>query len=328
MILAGDIGGTKTLLRLETPEGDAVCERRYANRDYADFGALLQDFLGECRVRAGAAPAIGSACLGVAGPVREGNAQLTHGPWRIDAGALRRALGAREVRLLNDFAAAAHGIGSLGPADLETLQAGTPDPARPRVVIGAGTGMGVAYLLVRGGTNIVIAGEGGHAGYAPRDVLQMELWRRLRAAGGRVQVEDVVSGRGIAAVYAFLRERAGEAQREPEELEPDADAATIAACARSGASALAREALDVFLASFGAAAGDHALTVTARGGVYVAGGIAPKLLWRIGAGGFLRAFNDRGPFSPLARSFPVHVVLNERLGLLGAARLARGGEAP
>ena len=324
MIIAGDIGGTKSLLRMEDDSGSAILERRYENGDFEEFPAVLAAFLGECRASRGAASTLDCACFGVAGPVVDGHAELTNRPWRIDAVELARVFGIGRVRVVNDFVAAAHGVEALEPAQFVTLQEGTPLRDGPRVIIGAGTGLGIAHLVVRDAGKLVISSEAGHAGFAPRDELQMALWQALHAASGRVEVEDVVSGRGISFIDRFLRQRdAVRSGRETSDSVEARDPASIAAAAESGTDPLAMEAIDVFLGAFGAVAGDHALAMTARGGVYVAGGIAPKLLWRIRSGGFLRAFNDRGPFAALTRSFPVHVVQEERLGLLGCLGLAR-----
>lgn len=328
MILAGDVGGTKTLLRLEARErDDAACERRYANGEFHDFRSLLNVFLHECRSRFGAPLAIERACLGVAGPVTEGQASVTNLSWRLDAAALAAEYGFGEVSLLNDFAAAAHGIDSLGPEELVTLQPGNPVAAAPRLILGPGTGLGIAYLIRYSGEWIAVAGEAGHAGFAPRDQTQLDLLHYLIGRRTRVEAEDVLSGRGLEAAYAFLRQRNGGASAAgARTAEPGDAAAAIAEAAIAGGDPIALAAVDLFLAALGAVAGDHALGILARGGVFLAGGMVPKLLWRMHQGGLLRAFNDRGGFSALAETMPVHVVLNERLGLLGAAMIARAGK--
>jgi glucokinase len=190
------------------------------------------------------------------------------------------------------------------------LQAGEPEARAPQVVIGAGTGLGVAYRVWQGDRYTVIGGESGHAGFAPADERQAALWRALHAALGRVRVEHVVSGPGLARIHDFLREGRGEA-RTPEEVAAAADP-------------VARAAVDLFLECFGAAAGDHALAILARGGVFLAGGIAPRILPRLRSGPFLAAFNAKGVHARLMARFPVNAVVNERLGLLGAGRLAAG----
>ena len=234
---------------------------------------------------------------------------VTNFPWQIDADAIEAVLGV-PVELANDFVAAAHGIELLRPEDVATLQAGEPEARAPQLVIGAGTGLGVAYRVWQGDRYAVIGGEGGHGGFAPADERQADLWRGLHAQLGRVRVEHVVSGPGLGRIYDFLRQGRGEA-RSPGEI-------------ASAADPVAREALDLFLECFGAAAGDHALAVLARGGVFLAGGIAPKILPQLRDGPFLAAFGAKGPHAGLMARFPVRVVLSERLGLLGAAKIAGG----
>jgi glucokinase len=315
MILTGDIGGTKTLLALHDDTGTIAVRAQYPSRSADTFEVLVERFLEE---HAPATPRL--ACFGIAGPVLADRVKVTHLPWEIDAASLAARFGFRGVRLLNDFAASAHGVGALSPADLVTLQAGEPMPDRPRVVIGAGTGLGVAYVL----SNAVLSGEGGHAAFSPAEALQASLWQWLHQRGGRVEVEHVVSGRGLATVYEFLLERGPAAApadaRDP--LAAEDPAAAIGRRGLVGGDATALAAIDLFIACFGALAGDHALTVLARGGVYITGGIAPKLLPRLATGSFLTAFNDKGQFAEQVRRCPVHVVTNPDLPLLGAARHA------
>ena len=306
LVLCGDIGGTKTLLAIAALDGDrldVVFERRYADRDFAAFADLVRTF----RDEAGAS--VAGACLGVAGPIEGRRVAVTNFPWEIDAGALEAILNA-PVALANDFVAAAHGIDVLRPDELATLQAGEPEPRAPQLVIGAGTGLGVAYRVWQGGRYAVIGGEGGHAGFAPANGRQADLWRALHAGLGRVSVEHVVSGPGLVRIHDFLRGGRGDA-RSPEAI-------------ASGNDPIARAAVDMFLECYGAAAGDHALAILARGGVFLAGGIAPRILPQLAAGPFLTAFNAKGAHANLMTRLPVKVVVNERLGLLGAAKLAAG----
>jgi glucokinase len=314
LYLGVDLGGTKTLLALaEARDGRPVVqvERRYENAGVATFADVLRRFLAETGPRAGA---IEGACVGVAGPVDGRRVRVTNLPWLLDADELSRELGGAPVQLLNDFAAAAHGIDVLDAAALATLQAGEPVEHGAQLVLGAGTGLGVAFRIWTGARYQVVAGEGGHFGFAPADAVQTALADALRARLGRVILEHVVSGPGLARIHAFLGERGAEA--EPAE---------IARAALEDGDPDASAAIDLFLSCYGAVAGDFALTCLARGGVFVAGGIAPKLLARMRAGGFLAAFRDKGPYDALAARFPVHVVTDERLGLLGAlAAAARG----
>ena len=325
MILAGDIGGTKTLLALFEPNvRTPQFERRYDSHGQADFPSLLGQFLDDARGALGARPQVARACFGIAGPVLGNRVKVTNLPWDIDARALERVFNISRVRLLNDFAAAAHGIEALGGDDVVTLQPGESIASAPRVVLGAGTGLGIAYMVADGDGYRVIAGEGGHAAFAPADEEQVALWRHVHAGSNRVVLEHVLSGSGLARIYEFLRA----ARRHPEspivarEMAEGDSAAAIARNAIERNDPLASAALDLFVAIYGAAAGDHGLNIVARGGVYIAGGIAPKILPRISAGGFLEAFNAKADFSALARQMPVRIVTNEKLGLIGAAQCA------
>ena len=327
MILAGDIGGTKALLllaRVRRGRPVAVLERRYAVASCADFSAMLASFLDECAPHLTRSRRISSACFGAAGPTADNCIQMTNLGWRLDGAAIAAQSGIAQVRLVNDFAAAAAGVEALAPGDLATLQQGEPVAQAPRVVIGAGTGLGVAYALPQGKRYQGIAGEGGHAGFSPADEEQLRLWQALRAQFGRVSVEHVVSGDGLGRIYDFVRAGLPEAPSLRASLSSEGVAA-ITRYALEHGDALAGRALDLFVACYGAVAGDHALAVTARGGVYVAGGIAPKILSRLAGGGFMAAFNDKGAQAHLNRKVPVRVVTTERLGLLGAALIAARG---
>lgn len=327
MILAGDIGGTKALLLLATwREGRLmpVLERRYAVASFVDFSAMLAQFVDACRQSRRGGLRLASACFGAAGPEAENRIQMTNLPWCIDGAALAAQFGIGRVQVVNDFAAAATGVEALGPGDSELLQRGEPLAQAPRVVIGAGTGLGVAYALPQGKRYRVVAGEGGHAGFAPADAEQMRLWQALHAQFGRVSVEHVVSGPGLVRIYDFLRAGVPEAAALRDSVRAEG-AAAISRHALELGDPLASRALDLFIACYGALAGDHALAVTARGGVYVAGGIARKIFHRLAAGGFMAAFNAKGAQAPLNARVPVHVVSTERLGLLGAALIAARG---
>jgi glucokinase len=324
VILAGDIGGTKAMLllaALRRGRMEAVFERRYAVAAFAGFSAVLAQFLRDYGQQGGRPARLGSACFGAAGPVSGGRIQMTNLPWCLDGAAIAAEFGIARVRLVNDFEAAANGIAALAPGDSSVLQQGEPLPDAPRVIIGAGTGLGVAYALPQGKRYRVIAGEGGHAGFAPADDEQLRLWQALHRQYGRVSVEHLVSGPGLARIYAFLCAAHPELTLQVERVQAEG-AAAVSRLALEQGDPLACRALDLFLACYGAVAGDHALTVTARGGVYLAGGIAAKVLGRLANGGFMAAFNAKGGHAQLNRQVPVRVVTTERLGLLGAALLA------
>ncbi|MDR1995987.1 glucokinase [Azonexus sp.] len=302
MLLGGDLGGTKTLLALADADGHIVRQRRYASADYPDFADLLADFLsGDSDIAA--------ACFGIAGPTDGQTAQLTYLPWQLSAADLGRRYGIARVALINDFAAAAHGLSHVAPEHLIALQTGSPDAAAPRLVLGAGTGLGVAGLLPENGGFRVVPGEGGHLGFAPQTPEQGELWRWLLAQHGRATTEDIVSGPGLARVYAFLGG-------------PPATPEAIGNAACRGGDARAHAALQLWLACLGAFAGDLALHWLARGGVYLAGGIAARLLPQVDCAPLLAAFHAKREHAELMPAMPLYLVTDAEIGLRGALALA------
>ena len=250
-----------------------------------------------------------AADAGVAGPTNGREAKLTYLPWQLSAGALEDRFGIGQVALLNDFAAAAHGLPMVEDRDILTLHPGQAIAQAPRVILGAGTGLGVAGLIWQGDNYRVIPGEGGHFGFSPQTPEQGELWRWLLARHGRVTVEDIVSGPGLARIYAFL----GGNEQLPE---------AIGQAALSGSDPLARETLSLWLECYGAFAGDLAMHWLARGGIYLAGGLAAKLLPHVDTGPFIQAFLAKREHRELVTAMPVHALTSEDLGLLGALAYA------
>lgn len=308
MILGGDLGGTKTLLALaEIVAGrpQIIRSQRYASADFADFDSLLADFLA-------GAPAVSAAAFGVAGPTDGRTAKLTYLPWRLDADALGRRFGLGRVSLLNDFAAAAHGLSALDADDLHCLHGGRPQAQAPRVIVGAGTGLGVAGLIHDGRTYRVIPGEGGHFGFSPQTAEQGELWQRLLAVNGRVTTEDIVSGPGLVRIFAHFP---GRPQLPPEALPQPAE---IAAMALAGSDERAVATLNLWLSCYGAFAGDLALHWLAHGGVFLAGGIAARLMPQLDPAPLVAAFLAKREHQPLVAAMPLHLVTAEDLGLRGA----------
>lgn len=323
LILAGDIGATKTWLLLAeaTPGGlRTVREQRFDSADFDGLVPMIRTLLA-CE----ATPVeIRSACFGVAGPVEGRRAALTNLPWLVDADEIAQRCGIDAVRLINDFEAVGHGIEALADRDIATLQIGRPDAKGARAVLGAGTGLGVCLIVPDGERYQVIATEGGHVDFAPTDELQMGLLRFLQGRFGHVSYERILSGPGLVNIYEFLQD-AGAHQPAAElaqALHTDGAAAAISQAALGDHDSCARAALQLFIAIYGAQAGNLALTVLARGGVYLAGGIAPKVLAELKSGEFMRAFCDKGRFAALLSTIPVHVVLNPQVGLMGAALVA------
>ncbi len=315
-LLGADIGGTKTLLAIASPEGRVLRQQRYRNADFAGFDAVLEAFLAEADDGLPAA-----ACLAVAGPLAHDarSARLTNLGWHIDSAAIAARLDGAPIRLINDFAAVGLGIDRVDAAELVTLQSGETRADAPRVVIGAGTGLGVGWLVHDGERYRAYPSEGGHVDFAPNGVLQRELlaWLEDRHRG-HVSIERVVSGPGLVDLFSFCCERESAAAELDRALASPDPAAWVSVRAGESATSPAAQALDLFLSIYGAVAGNLALNLLPQGGLYLAGGIAPKLIDRLRDGPFLAAFNDKGRMSALTASIPVSVILNPSVGLLGA----------
>lgn len=318
--LSGDIGGTKTLLQISAADNAPLLQKSYPSAEYAGLAEMLDEFLHEA-----GASGIAAACFALAGPVSGRQVKLTNLPWGVDADELAARFAIPRVSLINDFEAVGHGIAVLQSSDLLTLQAGEPQTGGVRLVIGAGTGLGVAWLTRENGNYAVHPSEGGHIDFAPTDALQYELFQYLQKRHGHVSCERIVSGPGLVAILEFLRD-SGKGVPSAKLLaalaEADA-AAAITLFARQENEPIARAALDLFLHAYGAFAGNLALATLPRGGVYVAGGIAAKIAAPMQQGGFLRAFRHKGRFARLLETLPLHIVTNPQVGLLGAALVAR-----
>jgi glucokinase len=319
-VLAGDIGGTKTRLALFTGGGtQPVCQREqtYTSRRYAALDTIISEFL------AGGAPPA-AACFGIAGPVRDNTAATTNLPWRINAAALASRFGITRVSLLNDLEATAWGIGALDAADFHTLNRGRAAPAGNAAIIAAGTGLGEAGLYHDGTRLRPFATEGGHTDFSPGNEQEMALLRFLQVHHEHVSWERVVSGPGLVTVHAFLC--AEQRQAIPDWLEAataEGDpAAAIAAAAQDGSDPVCGAALRLFTRLYGREAGNLALKILATGGLYLGGGIAPKILASLQGIEFMQTFCAKGRMRPLLEAMPVRVILNDRAALLGAAVFA------
>lgn len=320
-VLAGDIGGTNCRLTLCEVEHGSVrphIEEVVPSEAYESLSVAVREFLAKHSHN------IRSACFGLPGPVRGRSVQLTNLPWLVDADAIERDLGIHTVLLVNDLEANAHGLSVLPPERLAILKPGRPDPAGNAALIAAGTGLGEAGLIAKGTERLPFATEGGHTDFAPADSLEIELLGELLQQHEHVSWERVVSGPGLAEIDAFLRRR-GDSNAAPA---PWALAAStevpslIASAARSGSDPVALAAVDLFLALYGAEAGNLALKTFATGGLYVGGGIAPKLAWRFPESRFIERFVAKGRMADLLADIPVYLVLDDRTGLWGAAKLA------
>lgn len=299
-LLAGDVGGTKTLLRCVEANGEISAEERYESAKYTTFDDLLRELMP--RVPG----PVDAACFAVAGPVIADRAEVTNVGWTIEGAALARAFSIGRVSLINDFYGVALGVPLLGEADLLSLHAGTRDRSAPMAILGAGTGLGEAVVI---GAHHVVPTEGGHADFAPQDEEQARLFVELHRKYGHVSSERVVSGMGLVNIFTFL---GGEAET----------AAEVAELAEGG-DARASHAFDIFVDAYGAEAGNMALRLLARGGVFLAGGIAAKNIARFTDGRFVEAFLRKARFRPLMETIPVDLIVNEQVGLIGAVEGAR-----
>lgn len=320
VILAGDIGGTKAQLALFEDGAhprSPVREERLPTNGSPSLDALVRQFL------AGAGVKPSRCVFGIAGPVSANACITTNLPWHVDGDAMSESLGA-PVQLLNDLEANAWGLSTLGPEDLLVLQPGVPGPGN-RALIAAGTGLGEAILVQDGDSWRPMASEGGHTDFGSRDSLEDELLLWLRGKYGRVSYERILSGPGLADLYRFYREtRRGQ---EPPEVAMAFDraeqpAAVVTETALDGSCERARLVLDRFLQIYGAEAGNLALKALALGGIYVGGGIAPRMLPAIRRGSFMQAFFEKGRLSPVLTRIPVSVVLDPKTALWGAAARA------
>jgi glucokinase len=326
-ILLGDIGGTHSRLELQSERDGGlytVHEQTYLSETFARFDALVDDFCALEPVKREASR-IEAACFSVAGPVEGRASTLTNLAWSIDARQVSARLSIPDVLLVNDFAAVGHGIVDLGEHDLMPLQRGIAQPHGTRLVVGAGTGLGVCMLTPQGDGYAVHPSEGGHTDFAPINEAQDILLANLRQAFGRVSYERVVSGPGLLRIFSVLENGgAGEPSKQLREAMQRQDAAAaISEFAINKSDPLAVHALDMFVDIYGAFAGNMALATLARGGVYIAGGIARQIAHKLGDGGFVRAFTHKGRFSDFLRRYPLFIVTDPKVGLKGAARLLR-----
>jgi len=331
-LLAGDLGGTKTLLRLVRSASPAKVEfqQSYQSREYSSLVSIVQQFLAAAQTQLGVEIAIENACFGIAGAVIDRASYLPNLDWHISADKIAQELQIPHVKLINDFVAIGNGVAQLAPEDIHTIQAGQPRINAPKAVIGAGTGLGQGFLIYDGTDYQVIAAEGGHTDFAARSIQEFELLQYIldRKQIDRVSNERVVSGPGIVTIYQYLRDtsnlsetpevadvvRLWEAQAE-QSVDPTG---LISASAIAKTDPLSQATMQMFVSAYGAESGNLALKILPYGGLYLAGGIAAKNLSLLTDGTFLTAFNHKGRVSDLLGKIPVHVILNPQVGLIGA----------
>ena len=332
MILAGDVGGTKVHLALynfEAGQLKPVRDHKFPAANYACLDDVVKEFLNGME---GGKEQIAASCFGCPGPVRDGRLKLTNLPWTLDARDLQRSLGIEHIFLINDLEANGYGIPELSPDKVFTLHAGDPSSVGHRGLVAAGTGLGECLLIWDGQRrlHLPLPSEGGHVDWAPRNDREIALLNYLRRTlNGRVSSERVISGLGIKNIYAFLRD--DQKMEEPvwlrERIAAEDPNAVIGRCAEDGSSELCVETMQMFASAYGAEAGNVALKVLAMGGVYLGGGIAPKIIKTLENGAFTQAFLDKGRMVPILEAIPVRVILDDTCALLGAAAYAEAKAA-
>ena len=320
MILTGEIGATRTRLAAFETEGNrlqSVVEKIYMSQEHGGLAEILAQF-----IRSEGIP-VHSACFGVAGPVRSGRSKISNLPWTIDSRELTKQLKLSSVGLLNDLEAYAYGIDALESKDFIALSEGSEDAEGNRAVISARTGLGVAGLYWDGFRHHPFACEGGHADFAPRDDLEMELLAYLQKKYGRISYERILSGPGIRNIYEFLRDthKAEEPAWLRDQINSAQDVpALISRLALEGKAAICDRALTIFVSIFGAETGNCALLYMSTGGIFIGGSIAAKIVTKMRDPVFMQSFLDKGRMETLLKDTPVKIVLNDDCGLIGAAR--------
>ena len=309
LILAGDVGGTKTHLALYDGK-ECLRDEKYLSREYRNLSDIIKRFLPD-KIK------VARACFGVAGPVHEGISRTTNLPWTIESQKIAQELSIEKVWLINDLVATAWGIRCLKPDEIATLNVGKSRKGN-RALIAAGTGLGEAGMIWEGASHLPFASEGGHADFAPRDDKEKELWKYLKKKYGHVSKERVVSGPGLEHLYWFLIESG----RSHDRVQGDVLPKVIVEKGISGESRTCREALDWFVSLYASAAGDLALTFLAYGGVYLGGGIAPRIISLLQSESFMKSFRNKGRMDATLDEIPVRVILNDNAALLGAAEFA------
>jgi len=321
MILAGDIGGTNARLAFfEATNGHfrLISASVFPSREYAGLDAIAAKFIETANLHPDA------ACFGIAGPVRNGRVETSNLPWIVESKTLADELRIPKTLLINDLEANAWGIATLEQKDVVSLNRVSGTPVGNQAIIAAGTGLGEAGMYWDGARHHIFAAEGGHADFAPNNELEIELLRYLAARYGHVSCERVLSGPGLVNIFHFLRDtgRGTEAEWLSEEMQQGDPAAAISRAAMEGKCGLSEQALNMFICIYAAEAGNLALKVLATGGLYLGGGIAPKLLPKLREPQFMRVFVSKGRMQGLMESIPVKVITNDNTALMGAARCA------
>jgi glucokinase len=323
VILGGDVGGTKTNVAFFNDNLETIVEGSFPSGGHAGLGEILSVFLAQT----GLLPHC--AAFGVAGPVREGRSKTTNLPWIVDTRELAAQLKLRQVGLINDLEATAWGMSVLPAASFVVLNEGVEDPRGNAAVIAAGTGLGEAGMHRHGSDLVPFACEGGHSGFTPQNDLEIELLRYLFTRYPNPDVENVLSGPGLHNIYLFLKEtgRGEELPSMVEEMKKQDPSACVSRAALEGSDPMSVHALEIFVSAYGTEAANLAMKIMATSGVYVGGGIAPKILPKMQNGRFIEAFRSTGLLRGVLEKIPVRVMLNDKAALLGAAAFARRSAA-
>jgi glucokinase len=321
VVLAADIGGTKThvgLFQMAATRPDPLVVKTYFSREVKRVEVMIERFVSSHNMQ------IRAACLGIAGPVYDGVCRTTNLPWFVSEGGIKRRFNWPHVRLINDLVATAYAVPLLRKEEVMVMNGTTLQKKQNIALLAPGTGLGQAVLVYHQGRYVPLASEGGHVDFGPRNEEEIRLWRHLQSRFGHVSPERIVSGPGLVNIYAWLK-KSTHAKEPPwlkkmfAEMDPGR---VITEIGLRNEHPLCTEALGVFVSVFGAVAGNLALTSTARGGVFLGGGIPPKIVPALEQGNFMEAFTSKGRFSDYMEEIPVRVILNERTALLGAARAA------
>lgn len=317
-ILCGDIGGTNSRLLVAEVNGKVIntlFEKNYASHAFGSFENVLETFLKDVKTK----PEV--ACFAIAGPVKCGEADITNLSWFLSETRLQKKFALSQVSLINDFSAIGYGVTVLDESGYRTIQKGNLENEAPRIILGAGTGLGVAQSINHHGQWRVLPSQGGHMAFSPANSIQRDLLQWMSNQQDYVSNEDLLSGKGLANLYRYYAYRSNRSDSEQvkQVLAFDDPPAAISHNAVNGKDEIATQALNQFVEIYGALAGDLALLTLAYGGVFLAGGIAPKIANQLDGDAFLQPFYKKGPMSPLMPQFPVHIIMNERVGLIGAA---------
>jgi glucokinase len=330
MILAGDVGGTKVDLALYNFTGgqlQMVRNKKYPASNYSGLQDVVKEFLNDPEVDPNVEEQVVAACFGCPGPVKDGHLKLTNLPWELDARDLSKGLGIQHIFLINDLEANGYGVAELGPNQIFELEAGDKSALGHRALVSPGTGLGEALLIWNpiARRHIPLPSEGGHVDWAPRTPLEIEMLQHLiKKMGGRISTERVVSGLGLKNIYEFLRDekKMEEPQWLRDRMATEDPNFVIGTTGEDGSCELTAKVLELFSASLGAECGNMGLKLLAAGGIYLGGGIPPKILKTLQSGPFRQAFLDKGRLSPLLHTMPVRVILEDKCALIGAAAFA------